>query len=118
MVIETCTRCNGSGKEATSQQEVMEDLLEFSDVSEAADLYDSASLVFQITPSIENGTVIHVYDCDWIEATVMQVLRVINGYEVLAIYHHGNIKMMLHNICWNDTQKRHEYIRSGTPVYP
>ena len=70
------------------------------------------------TTQLGVGDTVHVYDGEWIETVVMQITDRPTFTEVLAIYHHGNIKMRGHNICWNVTQQRYEYIRSGTPVYP
>jgi RecJ-like exonuclease len=115
--VSNCASCKGEGKTTSRQEDVLQDLLELNvDVFSNVDKFE-VIVKPQAIPKVEANSKIYVYDCGWIETTVVQITDTPRGPQALAIYHHGNIKMMVGSICWNATQQRHEYIRHGTPVY-
>lgn len=68
---------------------------------------------------IKVGSVIHVYNHSWYELIVLLVGTDVGGSKwVHADYRGGVFKIPYNRICHNHTQKRWEYIKSGTPTWP
>ncbi len=75
--------------------------------------------------SLGMGDIIHVYDADWYEAEIVEIYQTVSTSSVTspvtmlrADYTCGSFRIPLLAPCWNDTQKRWEYIKAGTPVWP
>lgn len=65
------------------------------------------------------GELVHVYDTGWYEAVIDVIYddpKCRGGRLVKADHTCGVFRIPINDICWNDTEKRWEYIRSGTPV--
>jgi hypothetical protein len=64
------------------------------------------------------GDTIYVFDADWYEAEIVHFGSYQGMDIVRADYICGRFFINVHDICWNDTQKRWEHIKSGTPLWP
>ena len=77
-----------------------------------------------VTPELKVGSLIHVYDADWYEAEVVEIYQTVRPSNmnpvtmIRADYTCGSFRIPLLDPCCNDTQKRWEYIRSGTHIWP
>ena len=69
-------------------------------------------------PKLKIGDTVHVFDADWYEAEVVHFGTYQGMNIVRADYVCGRFFINVDDVCWNDTQKRWEHIRSGTPLWP
>ena len=68
---------------------------------------------------LQVGEPVHVFDSGWFDTVVDNIFYSRAGNQTMArvSYACGTMQIPIQNICWNITDDRWEYIRSGTPVW-
>ena len=138
-VVEPCAKCNGRGElnpdgtplNLPKWMDDYKDQIKFNPkassgwynnknpdltVEELEQLLKDNFTKHPLLPELQISDIIHVYDAGWYEAEVVSID--LSG-EIMARSAH-NIFMWsgVHQLNYNLTQNRWEYIRAGTPVYP
>jgi len=103
---ENCQTCTLSAEQLKLAQEICEE--------------NDTVILKNIGVQPQVGDIIHVFDTDWYQTEVVKVYVKADTYDTMvrADYSCGTFRMPMRLVCWNDTDRRWEYIRSGTPVYP
>lgn len=70
------------------------------------------------SPELKIGDIIHIYDTGWYEAEITTIEKNADDPIMEVRYAHGYFALARSRLGYNDTQKRWEYIRVGTPVWP
>lgn len=74
----------------------------------------------RLTPDLNIGDTVHVFDCEWIEVTVMNFNynHADQRTHYYAKYACGTMTFTTYDLSYNVTAGRWEIIKAGTPVWP
>lgn len=128
--LEDCQACKGHGSfigvemeiESTypknTKKEDWDELAESFKKQIRDDADDITLIKGKGAPGLQVGETVYVYNAGWYEGKAEHIYENMHGGQMVRVDHSGGVfRMAIKNICWNITEDRWEYIRSGTPVW-
>ena len=123
---EDCQACGGAGEFAGISVDVYPEGIKKEDWDELSKSFklnitqkdDITFIEGNGAPNLKIGEMVYIYDASWYEGKAAHLYENIHGGQMVRVDSNGGIfRIATKNICWNLTENRWEYIRSGTPVW-